>query len=94
MMNRRRRGMIEKTDLLDKSILYLSQAEKNRKVKVINVENCGTSGNRLCELGFMCSSSCMILRNDKRHPVLLEIDGSAFAIGRGLASKIVIEYED
>jgi len=94
MMNRRRRRIIEQKDLSNQEIIYLSQAEKNRKVKVMNVENCGEPGKRLCELGFMCSSSCMVLRNDKRHPVLLEIDGSAFAIGRGLASKIVIKYED
>lgn len=74
--------------------IFLSQAKADKKIKILSVEGCGHSGKRLCELGFMCSRECTVLRNEGKHPVIIDIDGGSFAIGRGLASKIRIEYVD
>lgn len=80
--------------LNDGTGISLSQAEPDRKIKILSVNGCGKSGKRLCELGFMCSRECTVLRNEGRHPVIIDIEGGSFAIGRGLASKIRIEYVD
>ncbi|NMA94834.1 MAG: hypothetical protein GX974_02195 [Clostridiales bacterium] len=58
------------------------------KVKLINAGKNATR--RLYEMGFNTGASVQIVKNDAG-PVIVCLAGNKVAIGRGLASKIILE---
>ena len=47
--------------------------------------------NRLASMGICEGTVIKIIRNSSGGPVIIETGGSKFAIGRGMAQKIVVE---
>jgi len=70
----------------------LDQIFENSKAKVIDVRGGGRIRQRLSQMGIHPGDMITILRYGAlRGPILIEIHGSQVALGRGIASKIIVE---
>jgi ferrous iron transport protein A len=71
---------------------YLSILKPNETGIIKEVSGCGTAQRRLYELGLNKGTEVRMVKNDIG-PVILNLYGHKLALGRGLASIIVIESE-
>jgi ferrous iron transport protein A len=70
----------------------LDQIYENRKAKVIDVQGSAGIKQRLSQMGIHPGDIITILRYGVlRGPILIEIHGSQVALGRGIASRIIVE---
>jgi len=70
----------------------LDQVDENRKAKVIDIQGGQGIRQRLSQVGIHPGDTITILRYGAlRGPILIEIHGSQVALGRGIASKILVE---
>jgi ferrous iron transport protein A len=70
----------------------LAQVHENNKAKVIDIQGGQRMRQRLGEMGIHPGDIVTILRYGAlRGPILIEIHGSQVALGRGIASKILVE---
>jgi ferrous iron transport protein A len=70
----------------------LDQIYENRKAKVIDVQGGAGIKQRLSQMGIHPGDIITILRYGVlRGPILIEIHGSQVALGRGIASRIIVE---
>ena len=70
----------------------LDQVQENNKAKVIDIQGGQRIRQRLGEMGIHPGDIIAILRYGAlRGPILIEIHGSQVALGRGIASKILVE---
>jgi len=70
----------------------LDQVDENRKAKVIDIQGGQGIRQRLSQMGIHPGDIVTILRYGAlRGPILIEIHGSQVALGRGIASKILVE---
>jgi ferrous iron transport protein A len=72
--------------------MTLDQVTENRKAQVIDIQGGQRIRQRLSQMGIHPGDIITILRYGAlRGPILIEIHGSQVALGRGIASKIIIE---
>jgi ferrous iron transport protein A len=72
----------------------LDQVYENKKAIVIDIQGGQGIRRRLGEMGIHPGDTITILRYGAlRGPILIEVHGSQVAIGRGIASKILVEEE-
>jgi ferrous iron transport protein A len=70
----------------------LDQVDENRKAKVIDIQGGQGIRQRLSQMGIHPGDTITILRYGAlRGPILIEIHGSQVALGRGIASKVIVE---
>jgi ferrous iron transport protein A len=70
----------------------LDQILENSKAKVIDIRGGPGIRQRLSQMGIHPGDEIKILRYGVlRGPILIEVHGSQVALGRGIASKIVVE---
>jgi len=70
----------------------LDQVDENRKAKVIDIQGGQGIRQRLSQMGIHHGDTITILRYGAlRGPILIEIHGSQVALGRGIASRIIVE---
>jgi ferrous iron transport protein A len=70
----------------------LDQVDENRKAKVIDIQGGQGIRQRLSQMGIHPGDTITILRYGAlRGPILIEIHGSQVALGRGIASRIIVE---
>jgi ferrous iron transport protein A len=70
----------------------LDQVYENRKGKVIDIRGGPGIRQRLSQMGIHPGDITTMLRYGAlRGPILIEIHGSQVALGRGIASKIIVE---
>jgi ferrous iron transport protein A len=70
----------------------LDKIFENRKAKVIDIQGGAGIKQRLSQMGIHAGDIITILRYGVlRGPILIEIHGSQVALGRGIASKIIVE---
>lgn len=70
----------------------LAQVQENNKAKVIDIQGGQRIRQRLGQMGIHPGDIVTILRYGAlRGPILIEIHGSQVALGRGIASKILVE---
>ncbi len=70
----------------------LDQIYENRKAKVIDIQGGSGIRQRLSQMGIHPGDIITMLRYGAlRGPLLIEIHGSQVALGRGIASKIIVE---
>ncbi|NWF93159.1 MAG: ferrous iron transport protein A [Syntrophaceae bacterium] len=70
----------------------LDQIYENRKGKVIDIEGGSGIRHRLSQMGIHPGDIVTILRfGALRGPILIEVHGSQVALGRGIASKVMVE---
>ncbi len=73
--------------IIDK--VCLSNLEKDDIGRICEIDSGCRARNRLCELGLNKGVLVKIVKNDIG-PLILNIQGHKLAIGRGLASKIIM----
>jgi ferrous iron transport protein A len=70
----------------------LDQINENRKAKVIDIQGGQGIRQRLSQMGIHPGDIITILRYGAlRGPILIEVHGSQVALGRGIASRIIVE---
>ncbi len=79
-----------KGDQAMKSSLLTFRRGEVGKVKLIDAGRHATR--RLYEMGFSIGAPVKIVKND-RGPVIVSLAGNKVALGRGLASKIMLETD-
>lgn len=72
--------------------MTLYEIDAGKSVKVMNV--CGGQNvcSRINRMGLTTDSILKVIRNDKSGPVIIEQDGCRIVIGRGIASRINVQY--
>ncbi|NLP47397.1 MAG: hypothetical protein GX345_00460 [Clostridiales bacterium] len=68
----------------------LSMLSKGQKGKVRTVKAGKTATKRLYELGFNTGAAFTVIKNDNG-PIIVSLHGNKVALGRGLASKVLLE---
>jgi ferrous iron transport protein A len=70
----------------------LDKVYENRKSQVIDIQGGQRVRQRLGQMGIHPGDTITILRYGAlRGPILIEIHGSQVALGRGIASKVIVE---
>jgi ferrous iron transport protein A len=70
----------------------LDQINENRKAKVMDIQGGQGIRQRLSQMGIHPGDIITILRYGAlRGPILIEVHGSQVALGRGIASRIIVE---
>jgi ferrous iron transport protein A len=70
----------------------LDKIAEDRKTKVIDIQGGAGVRQRLSQMGIHPGDIVTILRYGAlRGPLLIEIHGSQVALGRGIASKVIVE---
>ncbi|MCL6560067.1 MAG: ferrous iron transport protein A [Firmicutes bacterium] len=63
--------------------------------KAVHRCSCGKGGHVICtrieDMGLRSGQTVEMLSNDGKGPILLKVDNSRIAIGRGMAMKIMVE---
>jgi Fe2+ transport system protein FeoA len=72
--------------------MVLSGVKKNDKCRIKQVMGGGYARKRLYELGLNSGAELKMVKNDFG-PIIVSMSGSKLAIGRGLASHILVEKE-
>ena len=76
------------------SCLNLNDCLLNKTYVVTELIGGSMSTQRLTHLGFIPNTPIKIIRRGWGGPVLIEIKGSRLALGRGLASKVIVKNEN
>lgn len=71
----------------------LSISGENESVRVISVNGGRCLMKRLKDLGIYIGSHLLIIKNDTSGPLIIGINDSRIALGRGEASKIMVRPE-
>lgn len=69
----------------------LDCALSGSRVRIVRVENRGGLARRLALMGFTKNTIIEVIYNDGRGPLIVSIDGSKVAVGRGIARSIIVE---
>lgn len=72
--------------------MVLSRVKKNNRCKIKQVMGGCHARKRLYELGLNSGAQLKMVKNDFG-PIIISMSGHKLAIGRGLASHIVVEEE-
>jgi len=68
----------------------LSMANKDKLLKIINIVGGRNVKQRLSALGLYPGSVIKMITNDFGGPLIVEVNNSKIAIGRGMAQKILV----
>ena len=66
---------------------------EDKEATVIEVTGGKGLVRRLCELGFTPGAKIKILSSNSPGPVLVNVNGSRIALGKGVAMKIIVDLE-
>jgi ferrous iron transport protein A len=70
----------------------LDQTNENGKVRVMDIQGGAGIRQRLSQMGIHPGDEITMLRfGALRGPILIEVHGSQVALGRGIASRIIVE---
>ncbi len=72
-------------------IMPLADVPENTKVQIVSFSGGYNFVRRLQEMGLVPGQIAKIIRNSKIGPVEVSVMGSNLAIGRGIASKILVK---
>lgn len=70
--------------------ISLSSLKPNEYGKVKGITGCCKANKRLYELGLYKNAVVKVVKNDFG-PIILNLSGNKLALGRGLASKVIVE---
>lgn len=71
-------------------ITRLSLVERGRVVRIVSIEAGMGLARRLMEMGMFVGSIVTVVEQSYGH-VIVDVRGARFALGRGMANKIVVE---
>jgi len=72
-------------------IISLIELKEGQKGKVVSLSAGWQAAKRLSDLGLVPETRIKILRKAILGPLEIEVRGSKFVLGRGLASKVLVE---
>jgi Fe2+ transport system protein FeoA len=72
--------------------MTLTEIDTGTTVKLLSVCGGGNVCSRINRMGLTTDSILKVVRNDKSGPVIIEQDGCRIVIGRGIASRINVQY--
>jgi len=71
--------------------MNLGEIKNGSVVKVLSIDAGMRLFNRLASMGLSAGKTVTIVRNSGEGPVIVDLDGSRIAVGRGMAEKIFVE---
>lgn len=71
-------------------ITQLTSVKKDTVCTVVGIDRCCKARKRLCELGLHKNAKLKVIKNDFG-PLILNLSGNKLALGRTLASHIMVE---
>lgn len=74
--------------------MLLSEIKYSGPWIIMSVEAGMRLFNRLASMGICEGTEIKLIKNSAGGPIIIEAGGSRFAIGRGMAQKIVVEKAD
>ena len=74
--------------------MNLSDVANGKKGIILELETGARLFNRLVSMGINEGNEFTVVRNNHHGPVVIDIDGSRFAVGRGMAQKISVKAVD
>lgn len=77
--------------MVDKTHISLAELPVNNHAKILSFIGGRTMVNRLAALGFTPGTKIDMTQNYGRGPVIVTVRGTRVALGRGEASKIMVE---
>ncbi len=76
--------------MLRGEIMSLILADENAEYEVVRIEGGHGSYTKFLEMGLVPGARLKVIYNAKG-PIIIAINGSKYALGKGLASKIIIK---
>jgi len=73
----------------------LERVPAGRKVRVKYILGGWSANSRLASMGIVQSAEIEVLKNDLNYPwtpIIVKVNGVEIAIGRGIASRVIVEY--
>jgi ferrous iron transport protein A len=75
--------------------ISLDQIHENKRAKVVDIQGGAGIRQRLSNMGIHPGDEITMLRYGVlRGPILIEVHGSQVALGRGIASRIIVEEKE
>ncbi len=71
--------------------ISLIELKENQKARVVSISAGWQAAKRLSDLGLVPGTKVKIIRRAILGPIEIEVRGSKFVLGRGLASKVLVE---
>jgi Fe2+ transport system protein FeoA len=71
--------------------MNLSEVANGKKGIILEFETGERLFNRLVSMGINRGNEFTVVRNSHHGPVVVDIDGSRFAVGRGMSEKILVK---
>lgn len=75
---------------MDRATVPLSSLRARERGRVVSVSGGWGSARRLMEMGMLPGEVVEVISNSLG-PVVIRVKGATFALGRGLASKVLVE---
>jgi len=70
--------------------MNLSDVPNGKKGLILEIETGKRLFNRLVSMGINQGNEFTVVRNNHNGPVIIDVDGSRFAVGRGMSEKILV----
>ncbi len=74
--------------------MNLADVANGKKGVILELDTGTRLFNRLVSMGINEGNEFTVVRNNSRGPVVIDVDGSRFAVGRGMAEKILVKETD
>ncbi len=71
-------------------VMFLSDLKSGEAGVVVSIESGLRLFNRLASMGISEGRELRVVKNSGEGPVVIDVEGSRYAIGRGMAQKIVV----
>lgn len=71
--------------------MTLAMGNPNEQLKIVDVEHEGKFKKKLSEMGIYKDAVVKIIKNDIPGPLIVDVKGSRWILGRGQAQKIRVE---
>lgn len=78
--------------MVDKTRISLAELPANDHAKILSFSGGRTMVNRLAALGFTPGAKIDMAQNYGHGPLIVTVRGARVALGRGEASKIIVEW--
>jgi ferrous iron transport protein A len=73
------------------SAFPLALAQEGERVRVVRLQRGERMARRLADMGLALGSEAVMLRGSGEGPVLVAVGDARIAIGRGMASRVMVE---
>ncbi len=94
---RRREELLRQSDIYRSSDPVLEHVPAGRRVRVKYILGGWNAASRLASMGIVKGAEVEVVKNDVNYPwtpIIVRVNGVEIALGRGIASKVVVEYID